>query len=311
MNSTSEKSKNVLGFILAVIAIFFWGITFISTKSLLKDFSSLEILFVRFIIAYVCLWIIHPKREKFIPKDNLYFLLAGLTGVTLYQFTENVAISYTSASNVSIIVSSCPLFTAIISQIFLKEKHITLPFVLGFIITITGIALVSLNGTKSFSLNPKGDFLALLASVSWGFYSLCISILNKRKYNSICSTRRIFFYAILLMIPLVIVGSFRNPESSIFVNWDFSVNSMRFSKVSNILNLVFLGMFASGICFSIWNIACNTLGTVKTTSGIYLIPVVTIIFAYFALGEKITILNAIGSIITITGLFISSYKKKN
>ncbi|NLC92229.1 MAG: DMT family transporter [Treponema sp.] len=311
MNLTSEKSKPFLGYFFAFVAIFIWGITFISTKSLLKDFSSLEILFYRFILAYLSLWIIYPKKEKFIFKDNILFLLAGLTGVTLYQFTENVAISYTSASNVSIIVSSCPLFTAIISQIFLKEKHISLYFIIGFIVTITGIALVSINGTKSFSLNPKGDFLALLASISWGFYSLFISILNKRHYSSIGSTRRIFFFAIILMIPLILVGSFQNQGSSLYFNWNFSNNYKRFLNVNNILNFVFLGVFASGICFSIWKIACNNIGTVKTTSGLYLIPVVTIIFAFFVLDEKITSLNAIGSVITITGLFISGYKKKN
>ena len=123
-----------LGYFLAVITIFFWGITFISTKILLIDFSPIEILFFRFIAAYAGLWIFHPKTMKIPFKDNLIFLLAGLTGVTLYQFTENVALSYTSASNVSLIVSMCPLFTAIITQIFLKEKAVTRWFVLGFVV---------------------------------------------------------------------------------------------------------------------------------------------------------------------------------
>lgn len=107
------------------------------------------------------------------------------------------------------------------------------------------------------------------------------------------------------------VGSFQNQGSSLYFNWNFSNNYKRFLNVNNILNFVFLGVFASGICFSIWKIACNNIGTVKTTSGLYLIPVVTIIFAFFVLDEKITSLNAIGSVITITGLFISGYKKKN
>ena len=62
--------------------------------------------------------------------------LAALCGVVLYQLSENIAIHFTNASNVSVIVSICPFFTAIISQIFLKEKHLSLWFVIGFIISI-------------------------------------------------------------------------------------------------------------------------------------------------------------------------------
>ena len=111
MNKNSQKAW---GIILAAVSIFFWGITFVCTKYLLRDFSSLEILFYRFISAYLGLWVIHPKFEKIEMRDNILFALAALTGVVLYQLTENIAINYTNASNVSVIVSICPLFTAII-----------------------------------------------------------------------------------------------------------------------------------------------------------------------------------------------------
>ena len=79
----------------------------------------------------------------------------------------------------------------------------------------------------------------------------------------------------------------------------------RFNKPMNVLCLLFLGIIASGFCFAAWNKACKIAGTVKVSCGIYLIPVVTIIFAFFALGEKITLLGALGAAITIVGLFVS------
>lgn len=118
-NSVCPKS---LGLFFAVIAILVWGITFVSTEYLLGSFSPLEILFVRFLLAYLGLLLFKPVslclQNK---KDNVWFLLAGLSGIIIYQFTENAALSFTTASNVSIIVSICPMFTAIISQIFLRE----------------------------------------------------------------------------------------------------------------------------------------------------------------------------------------------
>ena len=312
-----KDNKKILGYLLASVSIFFWGITFICTKALLKDFSSLEILFIRFLMAYAGLWILCPRFEKIERVDNILFVLAGLSGVVLYQFSENIAINFTNASNVSIIVSICPLFTALIAQYFLKENHLNLWFLLGFLISMVGVALVCFNGKAELELNPKGDLLALFSAVCWGFYSMFVSLINKKNYNPICATRRVFFYAVLFMIPLMLAGAgisksdttlFEGIKQSMLITLDKTQNAQRFSKPLNWFNLLFLGMVASGFCFSAWNKACEIVGTVKVTCGLYLIPVVTIIFAFFTLGEKITLLGAVGAVITITGLFISEKK---
>ena len=237
-----SRDKKVLGYFLAAISIFFWGITFICTKSLLKDFSSLEILFIRFLMAYIGLWIMHPKIQKIQPVDNILFVLAGLSGVVLYQFSENIAINFTNASNVSVIVSICPLFTALIAQYFLKENNLNLWFLLGFIISILGVALVCFNGKMELELNPKGDLLALFSAVCWGFYSLFVSLINKKNYDPICATRRVFFYAVLFMLPLMLAGfGITKSESSMFeglresmlVTLNKAANASRFSKPLN------------------------------------------------------------------------------
>lgn len=307
-----NNRQKAFGVFLAAICIFFWGITFVSTKYLLREFSALEILFYRFLAAYFGLWLIHPKFGKIAFRDNILFALAGLSGVVLYQLTENIAINYTNASNVSVIVSICPLFTAIISQIFLKEKHLSIWFMVGFLISISGVALVCFNGNTALEFNPKGDFLALLSGICWGFYSMIVSIINKKHYDPICATRRIFFFSVLIMIPLSLAGlgiTAKNPEvQTFFFSLDKSLNAERFSNPLNWVNLLFLGVIASGVCFTIWNKACLILGTVKVSCGLYLIPVVTIVFAFLALGEELTLLGGLGAAVTITGLFISEKK---
>ena len=311
MENKSVQSKT-LGIILAIATIFIWGITFVSTKCLLKGFSALEILFVRFVLAYLGLCIIKPAPLKLAhKKDNLWFLLAGLSGIVIYQFSENAAISFTTASNVSIIVSICPMFTAIIAQIFLREKHITLYFALGFFIAITGIVLVSLNGSSEIHFNPKGDLLALTSAFCWGFYSMFVSKINKMNLDKILCTRRSFFFAVVSMIPFIIYGIIENNSaSSFYINTDSATNIRRFSDFYFWLNFCFLGLGASAFCFVAWNMACNTLGPVKTTAGIYMVPVVTIVFAYFILKEKMSLMGLAGCVLTIAGLFLSNRGKK-
>lgn len=311
-NLKSFNSKNSFyGYVLACFSVFIWGITFVCTKQLLIYFSALEILFIRFALAYLFLWVLYPHKLKMSKKENLLVALAGLTGVTLYQFTENLALDFTTASNVSIIVAICPIFTALTSQIFLKEKHLTLNFCLGFSLAFVGIILVSFNGKLNFNLSPKGDILALISAICWGFYSLFVTIINRKGYNTICVTRKIFFYALIFMIPLMICGFFtKNPESATYVELDGTLNKIRFTSFLNWILFCFLGILASGMCFVAWNKACTILGTVKISSGLYLIPVVTIFFAAIFLKEKITLMGCIGSLLTIIGLFVSSKKSK-
>ena len=306
--SRFSKSK-LFGYFLACFTIFVWGITFVCTKHLLIYFSALEILFIRFIFAYCFLFVLNPHRLKLSSKENFLVAIAGLTGVTLYQFTENLALDFTTASNVSIIVGICPIFTALTSQIFLKEKHLSFNFCLGFCLAFVGVILVSFNGKINFNLSPKGDILALISAICWGFYSLFLTMINKKGYNTILITRKIFFYAILFMLPLMIWGIFsENPKSTAYVELSASLNAERFSSILNWILLCFLGIIASGFCFVAWNKACNILGTVKISTGLYLIPVITIFFAAIFLNEKITLMGTIGSALTIIGLFVSSKK---
>jgi drug/metabolite transporter (DMT)-like permease len=266
-------------------------------------------LFVRFILAYCFLFALNPRLLKLSAKENFLVAIAGLTGVTLYQFTENLALDFTTASNVSIIVAICPIFTALTSQIFLKEKHLSVKFCIGFLLAFAGIILVCFNGKINFKLNPKGDILALFSAICWGFYSLFLTMINKKGYNTILITRKIFFYAILFMLPLMIWGIFsENPKSTAYVELSASLNAERFSSILNWILLCFLGIIASGFCFVAWNKACNILGTVKISTGLYLIPVITIFFAAIFLNEKITLMGTIGSALTIIGLFVSSKK---
>ena len=107
----------------------------------------------------------------------------------------------------------------------------------------------------------------------------------------------------------MICGVFaENPKSTAYVELSSILNAKRFSSILNWILLCFLGIIASGFCFVAWNKACNILGTVKISTGLYLIPVITIFFAAIFLNEKITLMGAIGSALTIIGLFVSSKK---
>lgn len=169
------------GFLSAAIVILLWGMTFASTRALLFEFSSLEIQVLRFVLAWVALWVICPRRLKPVEKrDELLFAAMGLTGVFVYQFLENCAIYYTNASNVAILVSFGPVVTAALARLFTKDKSLSMSMILGSVVAIVGVAIVSLNGVVNFHLRPLGDLMALVAMISWGVYSILIDKANEK-----------------------------------------------------------------------------------------------------------------------------------
>lgn len=289
-------NKTTIGHIAALLTIVIWGTTFISTKILLTDFTPIEILFFRFLLGLIALIIVYPKRLKLSDrKQELIFAAAGLCGICLYYLLENIALTYTMASNVGVIISIAPFFTAVLSHMFLKtEEKLKAQFFVGFIVAMTGICLISFNGS-TLELNPIGDILAIIAALVWSVYSLLTRKISRYGYNTVQTTRRIFTYGIVFMIPFLFV-------------FDFRLDFEKFIKPEYALNLIYLGIGASALCFVTWNYAVKILGAVKTSVYIYIVPVITVVTSVIVLKETITWVSAIGTILTLIGLFLSESK---
>ncbi len=291
-------NKKTLGNLFALFTVLVWGTTFVVTKNLLGQFKPIEILLYRFLIAFVTLFVVYPKVFSVKNwKHELMFALAGLSGIAIYQFLENTALTYTSATNASIITSMAPFFTALLSFFVLKEEGLTKRFIAGFIISILGVILVTFNGIFVLELNPFGDLLLIIAVFMWATYSIVTRVISKYGYNMVQVTRRITLYGVLFILPIYL---FSNPIFEITKIFDWE----------NGLSIAFLGFIASALCFSTWNIAVKHIGAVRTTVYIYAIPVVTIIFSAIFLEEKITWMGILGAIVTILGLIISTRKNK-
>lgn len=171
----------MIGHLAALLTIGIWGTTFISTKILLVDFQPIEILFFRFVIGFLALLVISPKRLKTKNrKEEGTFALAGLCGL-------------------------------------------------------------------------------------------------------------------LFMIPVLLF-------------FDFHLGLPRFAEEKYLFNILYLGLGASALCFVTWNFAVKELGAVKTSVYIYMVPVITVFASALFLQEKLTLRAGIGTVLILTGLFLSEYK---
>lgn len=287
------EHRTAAGHLAALLTILIWGTTFISTKVLLKDFQPVEILFFRFVLGLAALFAACPKRLRGTnARQEAVFAAAGLCGICLYYLLENIALTDTMASNVGVIVSVAPFFTAILTRLVGKqEEKLGANFFLGFGAAMAGILLISFSGT-ALEVNPLGDLLALLAAFVWACYSLLSRRISSYGYSTILTTRRIFLYGILFMVPALFFFDF---------HWELG----RLTNRTYLLNFLFLGLGASALCFVTWNFAVKHLGAIRTSVYIYMVPVITVAASVAILGEPFTWKTGFGMALTLAGLLLS------
>ena len=277
--------------LIAIFAITVWGLTFISTKLLIQNgISPQEIFLFRFVIAYLGIWLIAPKRlfaRSF--TDELWLLAGGACGGSIYFLTENTALQITQASNVAFIICTTPLLTVFLSHLFYKDEKLSKQLLLGSLVALFGVALVIFNGRFILQINPLGDILTLLASLSWAFFSLIVRKMGD-SYSSSFITRKVFFYGIVTVLPFFIITPIHLDITQLLqpIIWG---------------NLLFLGVMASLVCFVLWSIVLKQLGTIKSSNYIYLNPLVTMIASLLILHEDLTWIALLGASCILLGVY--------
>ena len=296
------KSNNRLFYhFVAFVVVAIWGSTFVFTKMLLLNgLSPAQIFTLRFIIAYVLLlgyslFTHHFSLFTSSWRDELLMVLLGITGGSVYFLTENAAMLFTTATNTSLIVCSCPLFAMLLfAVVYRHSERINRIQAIGSVLACLGMAIVVLNGHFVLHLSPLGDTLAFAACLCWAVYSL-LMIPAGQRYDTVFITRKVFFYGLLSMIPYYLLRPGFPSMDLVF-------------RPAILTNLLFLGCVASMLCFVAWNWVIKKLGAVTVTNYVYFNPVVTVLFAWMILNERITIYFLIGTLLILTGMYLCNKK---
>ncbi len=201
-------------------------------------------------------------------------LLLGITGGSLFFVAENSAVGLTYVNNVSFITSTSPLITVILGIVFVKSIKATWTLITGSLIALLGVGIVIFNGSFILHLNPWGDLLALLTAVCWAVYSILMKAVSS-KYSAVFITRKIFFYGLVTVLPMFLIDP-----------WTATFSMLMTPKV--VLNLLFLGLIASFLCFALWTVVIARLGVMTASNYQYLNPITTVVASAIFLSEPMT-----------------------
>lgn len=299
----------MLSWFCVALAVSAWGVTFASTRFLLGDFSPLEILVLRFSIAFAALWAfgrLTGKADCGGWRNEWIFAGMGLSGIVVYQFLENCAICSMNASNVAIVVAFGPLVTAILARTLTADGQFSARFACGSLMAVAGVAIVGFEGVHVFSFSLMGMFLAITAMFSWAVYSVLLELANERGVPPLTAVCRAFGWSLAALAPLVTWRAAQLGDQascgSLAVVLDAAANAARFGRLANLMNVAFLGLVASAASFVLWSAACRDLGVVRVTAALYLTPIAGVVFAAVFLGERVTGLEVLGGAAILAGV---------
>jgi drug/metabolite transporter (DMT)-like permease len=279
----------------ALFAVTVWGASFVATKIVLADISPITIVWLRFLIGVVILGITVISRKQFaVPNQTEwgYFALLGFLGITFHQWLQSNALQTSEASTTAWIVATTPVFMAILGWVVLKEKLGWMK-IGGILLAFVGVLVIVYDGSLSAislrSFGKPGDILILISAINWTVFS----VLSRRGLKQ--------HPAAFMMFYIMLIGWIFN-SILFFTTQEISeVNQLTFNSW---IGMAFLGVFCSGLAYIAWYDALQVLSTAQTGVFLYFEPLVTVVVAFFVLGEAITAASLIGGGVIILGVWL-------
>ena len=269
-----------------------WGSSFLMMKYALEELDPFQISFYRIFIGMVFINLLNIKKVSIPLSQHKYLALVGTLWMALPFFLFAKAEETISSSLAGLINGSTPIFISLIAYVVFKENISNIQktyLITGFL----GIYLVSF-GFNSFLLDLNlGAFLALLASISYGFAANIVQPLIK-KYGSLNTLKIALRYGALFSFIALL------PNSSLVLP---TVEIALFP-------MILLGIGSSGIAFLSFYKLIDDVGAVAGSITVYIIPIFSVVFGYIFLNEYTSNIQMIGIFVVIISAYQFS-KKRN
>jgi len=290
--------KNVSAYLAVVISMLCWAISFIWSKGALEVYGPLTILSLRLALASVVLMSFSKligKLNKIQKGDYKYLILLSFFEPFIYFIGETYGLQRVSPTIAAVIIATIPLFLPYVAWYFFKER-ITKFKVFGTILSFIGVLLVVINNHMELNADIYGVLLLLLAVFAAIGYT---AVLNKlsHKYNSFTIVSWQSTLGLIGFIPLMLMIELPETMETGMV-WQ------------GLRPIMLLGIFGSILAFVFFTHSIKVLGV--TRSGVFTnaIPVLTSLFSFILLGERLLNINYLGIFIVVVGLFLSQIRQQ-
>lgn len=272
-----------------------WGVNFAVVKVVLDELDPLVFNAVRFPLAAAMLGLaVALRRGPLLPdrRDIAPIVALGLLGNVAYQLCFIVGLDWTQAGNASLLLSTTPGWTVLLSAALGHERPTRWVW-FGVGATLVGMALVVLGRGETISLGSqtlRGDLLMVAASILWSVYTVA-GRGPLARYGALRVTTWALWVGTPVLVAVGVPGAVRTDFSAVSAGaW---------------LGVLYAGLLAIGLAYLLWYRGVRRLGNSRTAIYSNLVPVWALLAAWLWLGEVPTRLQLLGAAVILSGLTVA------
>jgi len=285
-------------YLLLLLVVLFWSGNFIVARGIQEFIPPLSLSFWRWTLALLIL--IPFSARSFLRQKDLMLkhwkiiLLLGILGIAGFSTFIYIALHSTTVTNTVLINATNPIFIVIFSWIGFNDR-VSWVQIGGIVLSLAGLIWIITRGNPALLATlqfARGDLWTLAAAVCWGLYTVLLRQYPGRT-DSIAFLTALFTAGLIFLAPLYILEYVS--ESSIRLN------------TASVGGVLYLGIFPSIFAYIFWNGGVKAVGANKAGVFVYLIPVFSIILAFFFFDERFKSYHPPGVLLIGLGIFLTTH----
>jgi drug/metabolite transporter (DMT)-like permease len=280
-----------------ITAMLLWSSSFVALKFAFEHYDPMWVIFGRMLVASICFLLVWRwvARFEYRKGDLKWLALMVICEPCLYFVFEANALVYTSASQAGMITALAPVLVGVGALLALKESVATKTWA-GYLIAIIGAVWLSVSAKETdMAPNPLlGNFLELCAMLCATGYTLCLKHLSQR-YSTWFLTALQGLCGSVFFFPLLFLPSTETP-----VAWNSA----------GVMAIIYLGTLINIGAYGLFNLGVSKIKASQASAYINLIPVFTLVLAFFLLGERYSVAELMACVLVIGGVLISQMPER-
>lgn len=268
-----------------ILVTIIWGGGFVASDMALESMLPFQIMAVRFLLATVLMGLISIKSLRGMKKEEIR--AGGLMGIALFAAfaLQIIGLQYTTPSKNAFLTALNVVIVPFIAFIILKKK-IGIKGIIGAVMSVAGVALLSLNGDLSLGL---GDGLTLLCAVGFAFQIFLTSEFVKKYRATVLNFVQMTTAFLLSVVSLFVFGE-----------TNFQVTAKGW------LSVLYLGVISTTVCYLLQTASQKYVDETKAAIILSMESVFGTLFSIIILHEVITPRMVAGCIIILIAVIISN-----
>ncbi len=285
---------------LLLITPLLWSVNYLVGRLAPGTIAPHMLALLRWTIAALILlpfaWSELSAKRTSLFNNAWHHLVFGALGMWICGAWVYIGARTTGATNIALIYALSPVFIALVSSLWLRERLGWLQW-LGIALAFAGLVHVVIKGQWGALAQVKlvvGDLWILRATVSWTLYSIFLKRWPS-DFSPIARLVLIISGGVLVLIPLTTLEALSGlPMTQTFWGW------------KTVALVVSAGIIPGAGAYLAYSTLQKTLGAARASLTLYLGPLYAALVAYFVLGEPIQGYHALGAAVILPGIYLAS-----